>query len=514
MKSEAKGVAGKRYGKYEVLTRLAVGGMAEIFLGFGHQGLFAGRPVVLKRIGADQREDNTALDALINEAKLTARLSHPNIAQVLDLERDGDDVVVVIEFVQGANAHELKEQAERDADPLPLGLALSLFRDAATALHLAHTHRDSQGAIVPIVHRDVTPKNLMMDFEGTGRVLDFGIARLMNARRRTAVGMVRGTTAYMSPEQASGKLVDPQSDLFSLGIVLHELVTGKTLFHRNSSEEEMLAVCDADIFPPSQRNKSVPPAVDAVVLKCLERRKDKRYASAQALLNDFNRMLGNVSMAKDKRGAELSRRFAQRKKSFETWISLIPKTYHERTTEPSRPKIEREDSTVLVGAGEVTQDARNKGTDREEAQTVIELRNAAQRNNDALKPGLRELKLQGPQIQRPSSGRNTRVLAFSFAALAMGGAGGALWVKSRPAAAASSVNASATMSLSSDRPVQVFDGDTLLGATPLDGVSVTPGMRAFTLIEADGRKRAMEVTFRAGDTPQLNVVLDSLPLLP
>src|SRR5258706_4096585 len=186
---------GRRFGKYEVLCRLAVGGMAEIFLGFPLSGPFAFRPVVLKRILSDHREDSSSLQMLIDEAKLTAQLSHKHVAQVLDLEVDDEDVILVIELIQGANLEELAALVIAKKDLLPLGFVITAVRDAALGLQHAHTHKHSNGASMPIIHRDVTPRNLMMTFDGIGKVLDFGIARAVGASRRTVAGMVRGTAA-------------------------------------------------------------------------------------------------------------------------------------------------------------------------------------------------------------------------------------------------------------------------------------------------------------------------------
>src|SRR5262245_58043388 len=133
---------GRTFGKYEVLCRIAVGGMAEIFLGFAKSGPFAFKPVVLKRILSDSREDHTSLQMLIDEAKLTAQLSHPHVAQVLDLEVDGEDVILVIELIQGANIEELVDIFNQRKEAVPLGLAIAAIRDAAQGLHHAHTHKD------------------------------------------------------------------------------------------------------------------------------------------------------------------------------------------------------------------------------------------------------------------------------------------------------------------------------------------------------------------------------------
>ncbi|MBL8920833.1 MAG: protein kinase [Myxococcaceae bacterium] len=316
---------GRHYGKYEVLCRLAVGGMAEIFLGFARSGPFANRPVVLKNILPEQREDPVALQMLLDEARVTATLSHANVAQVVDLERAGEDVLMVIEFIQGANVEEIVEAWTKLGEAVPLGYAITAIREAAQGLAHAHLHKDAKGQAQPIVHRDVTPRNIMTGFEGSTKMLDFGIARAMGAQRRTVAGMVRGTTAYMSPEQAVGKDLDPRSDLFSLGIIFHELLTGQRLFYRGNPGAEMAAVYEAEIVPPSRVNRRVPRPLDAVVMKALERNRDKRYQSAVDLIRELSLAAGSTSWPRERCAEMVRERFAERRRDMDKLLERVPR---------------------------------------------------------------------------------------------------------------------------------------------------------------------------------------------
>lgn len=324
MKWSTDEFTGKRFGKYEVLCRLAVGGMAEIFLGFAHVGMNAGRAVVLKRILNEQREDPAALQMLIDEAKLTATLNHPNVAQVLDLEKDGEEVVLVIEFISGANVEEVVDVYKARAEPVPLGFALAAIREAAQGLAHAHGHRDAGGGQVPIIHRDVTPRNVMVDFDGAIKVLDFGIARAKGSERRTQVGMVRGTTAYMSPEQAIGKELDPRTDLFSLGVIAHELLTGQRLFYKGNPAQEMAAVYEGDIPLPSKVNRRVPKAVDPVVMRALERKLDRRYQTALEFTRDLALAAGSTTWPRERNAEMVRAQFAERQKDTEKLLARVP----------------------------------------------------------------------------------------------------------------------------------------------------------------------------------------------
>lgn len=347
MKLSPDEFTGRSYGKYEVLCRLAVGGMAEIFLGFARSGPFANRPVVLKNILPEQREDPVALQMLLDEARVTATLSHANVAQVVDLERAGEDVLMVIEFIQGANLEEIVEAWTKQNEAVPLGYALSVIREAAQGLAHAHLHKDARGQAQPIVHRDVTPRNIMTGFDGATKMLDFGIARAMGAQRRTVAGMVRGTTAYMSPEQAVGKDLDPRSDLFSLGIIFHELLTGQRLFLRGNAGAEMAAVYESEIPQPSKVNRRVPKALDAVVMKALERNRDKRYQSAVDLIRELSLAAGSTAWSKERCAEMVKERFAERLRNMEKLLTRVPReavgsTDQHAVVEPS------EGRTVMV----------------------------------------------------------------------------------------------------------------------------------------------------------------------
>ena len=339
---------GRSYGKYEVLCRLAVGGMAEIFLGFARSGPFANRAVVLKNILPEQREDPVALQMLLDEARVTATLSHANVAQVVDLERAGEDVLMVIEFIQGANLEEIVEAWTKQSEPVPLGYAISVIREAAQGLAHAHMHKDARGQAQPIVHRDVTPRNIMTGFEGATKVLDFGIARAMGAQRRTVAGMVRGTTAYMSPEQAVGKDLDPRSDLFSLCVIFHELLTGQRLFLRGNAGAEMAAVYESEIPLPSKVNRRVPKSLDAVVMKGLERNRDKRYQSAVDLIRDLSLAAGSTAWSKERCAEMVKDRFADRLRNTEKLLARMPRESLGSTDQHAAVSEPSEGRTVMV----------------------------------------------------------------------------------------------------------------------------------------------------------------------
>lgn len=567
MKWSTDEFTGKRFGKYEVLCRLAIGGMAEIFLGFARAGPFVGRPVVIKRILNEQREDPNALQMLLDEAKMTATLSHQNVAQVMDLETDGEDVLLVIEFITGANVEELVDAYTARQEPVPLGFAISVIREAAQGLGHAHQHKNSKGDAQPIVHRDVTPRNVMVDFDGNTKVLDFGIARAKGAERRTQAGMVRGTTAYMSPEQAIGKEPDPRSDLFSLGTIFHELLTGKRLFYKGNPGQEMAAVYEGEIPIPSQANRRVPKALDAVVMRMLERKIDKRYQNATELIRDLSLAAGSTAWTRERCAELVKERFAARQKDIDKLVTRIPQR------NPSYPEVRTIVTKGPVSLSQLNDDdaagartlvgAQPLGERRPPVQTDPGREVATDPGRPAMtsprpttpqpQAGLKANELfeddDGPQPTRiipggslrsmpkvseaptdprrpavprepptrapasaPQKSSSASLVFAAIIALAIGGVGGAFVIKRmQPAAPTSTL---VKLSLDADRPVTVFLGRSQLGTTPV-AVFVPSGKHELELQEEDGPRRALQIDLPSGEAEtKLVVTLDSLPQLP
>jgi len=268
-------------GKYELLCRLSTGGMSEIFLAT-QRGLAGFRKiVVLKSILPDIRGEEEFVKMFLEEARTTAAFNHPNIAQVFDLDTDDGTLFLAMEFVQGATLVEMARACRQAKEPIPLGFTLASVRDTALALHYAHTFIDPRGRKQVVIHRDVAEKNIMVSYDGTTKLLDFGIAKALGGRGgMTSIGMVKGTSGYMSPEQIRGEPLDPRSDIFALGVVLHECLTGMRLFHGKSAEDGMLAALREDVQPPSRLSPDVTPALDAVTLKALARDREQRFGTA------------------------------------------------------------------------------------------------------------------------------------------------------------------------------------------------------------------------------------------
>lgn len=280
----------RRLGKYEVLCRLSTGGMSEIYL--AHQTGLAGfnKLVVLKTILPDIGGEEDFVRMFLEEARITAAFNHPNVAQVYELDTDDGQLFMAMEFVQGCTLVEMARACRQAREAIPLGFTLAAVRDTALALHYAHNFTDARGRKQIVIHRDVAEKNIMVTYEGVTKLLDFGIAKALGRSGRTSVGMVKGTSGYMSPEQIRGEPLDGRSDIFALGVVAHECLTGLRLFHGKSAEEGMMAALKEQVVPPSKWNPSVPPEIDVVVLKALQRDREARFSTALEFAREIDKV--------------------------------------------------------------------------------------------------------------------------------------------------------------------------------------------------------------------------------
>jgi serine/threonine-protein kinase len=236
---------------------------------------------VIKRLFAHYAEHEHALRMFQDEARLLAELSHPNIPQVYDLGYADGFWYLAMEHVSGFTLTDLCRTAAKEQKPMPLAVAIGIVSQLCMALHHAHERRDREGRALRIVHRDVTPHNIIISPDAVVKVLDFGVAQ-SSARVDTDAGAVRGTYAYMGPEQVRGKPLDKRADVFAVGVILYELTTGRRLF-RGSDVEIMTAIVERDVTPPSQHVANYPAELENIVLQALQRDRSKRTTSAGQL---------------------------------------------------------------------------------------------------------------------------------------------------------------------------------------------------------------------------------------
>ena len=297
--------AGVPLGPYVLVRRLAKGGMAEIFLARkdGPEGFT--RDLVVKRILPHLSEDPELMAMFREEARIVAQLSHPNVVHVYDFGEVGGTAYLVMELVRGVDLRALvaraREQAMHARRPgaVPMHHAAKILSHVCEGLAHAHDLGDARGRPLGLVHRDMTPSNVLLGFEGAVKVADFGVAKLQRGRKEiTRVGMVRGKSAYLSPEQARGEALDRRSDLFNVGILLFEVLTGDTLFPH---EDPVLArtLAAAGRIPEPERLELLPPGLREIAIRALAARREDRYPDALALRADLERFLRAVPETSD-----------------------------------------------------------------------------------------------------------------------------------------------------------------------------------------------------------------------
>ena len=304
---------GSRVGRYDVLARLAKGGMAELSLA-STQGPGGFRKfVVLKHILAEAAGDENFVKMFLDEARVTAAFSHPSICQVFEM---GDDTAtglyVAMEFIAGQDLNQVVSACAKQQAVLPVGFSASVVHDCAQALHYAHTFKLPSGEDSPVIHRDVAQKNIMVTYDGQVKLLDFGIAKAKGALARTRAGTVKGTAGYMSPEQVRGETIDGRSDVFSLGVVLWEMMTGRRLFSAETELAELKMILSEPITPPSEVESSVPKELSAVAMKALERDVNLRYRSARDLARALSSSCGHLLFDAEERAEFMKERFEEK----------------------------------------------------------------------------------------------------------------------------------------------------------------------------------------------------------
>jgi len=275
--------AGERLGRYEIVRHLATGGMAEIYLARSEGIGDFERYVVVKVIAGDRRADPQFVRMFLDEARLAAALNHANVAQVYEVGEATGELYYAMEYVHGDNARTVLEDCARLGTTIPLETALAIAIGAASGLHHAHDRVGPDGKPLAIVHRDVSPSNIMVGYDGQVKVLDFGIARAGERPAETESGVVKGKYAYMAPEQCRAQPLDRRADVFALGIVLYELATQCRAFKSDNDFETMLKITTGDLVPPTTARPGLPAALEVIILRALAVEPRARFQTAREL---------------------------------------------------------------------------------------------------------------------------------------------------------------------------------------------------------------------------------------
>ena len=293
----------QRVGKYQLLRKLATGGMAEVFLARAEGPMGFQKRLVVKRILPHFVEDPSFVGMFLGEAKLAAELDHPNLVQIFDFGEAEGQYYLAMEFIDGPNLRVLNVTARARGRPLSYPMAARVIGYAAEGLHAAHELRDDRGQLVHLVHRDISPDNILISRNGTVKVVDFGIAKVASEPSRTKSGVIKGKLAYMPPEQLAREPLDRRADIFALGVVLYELIAGAMPFDATSEVSIIQAIMNEE---PLERVRTkapdVPAELDEIIAKCLAKNQAERYPTCKALhgaLEKFIASSGQTVFASD-----------------------------------------------------------------------------------------------------------------------------------------------------------------------------------------------------------------------
>jgi serine/threonine protein kinase len=269
--------------KFVILRSLAMGGMAEILLARVRDPAKPERLVVLKRMHRQLAADREYVKMFVDEARLAITLRHPNVVEVYESGEDDGQYYIAMEYLHGHDLRRVLSQMAKKRVPMRLANALSIARAVCRGLDYTHERTDASGELLGIVHRDVSPHNVLVTYGGRVKLVDFGIAKTTIQLARTRTGILKGKVAYMSPEQALGESLDRRSDVFCIGILLWEMTTGHWLYRRKSELETLKAVVEHDAPPPSQVIAGYPKELEQIVMKTLARKREDRWQSAGEL---------------------------------------------------------------------------------------------------------------------------------------------------------------------------------------------------------------------------------------
>jgi hypothetical protein len=279
------------FGKYLLLDRINIGGMAEVWRAktFGAGGFE--RLVAIKRILPNIAEDEEFITMFIDEAKITVQLNHANIAQIYELSSIANSYFIAMEYVSGKDMRAVFDRCRKRGEPAPIPLSCYLIAQCCEGLDYAHRANDKTGRPMGIVHRDVSPQNALISYEGEVKVIDFGIAKAAGKATKTQAGILKGKFGYMSPEQIRGLPLDRRSDVFAIGVCLYEMLTGERLFVGDSDFSVLEKVRKVEVLPPSHFNRKIPDALEKIVMKSLAKDVDERYSYASELAEDLRKFL-------------------------------------------------------------------------------------------------------------------------------------------------------------------------------------------------------------------------------
>lgn len=278
----------RQIGRYEIHEELANGGMAIVYLGRLTAGAGVSRTVAIKRLHPQYAKDPEFSRMFVDEARMASRVTHFNVVPTLDVLEEGGELLLVMEYVHGETLARLLRNHALKGRRIPLGVALALTSGVLRGLHAAHESVGKDGRPLGLVHRDVSPQNVLVGVDGQARVFDFGVAKATGRLQHTEDGKIKGKMSYMAPEQLRGKHLDRRADVYAAGIILWELLTSRRLFLSEDGSTDIERVLRAEVEPPTKFEPKVPSLVEGIVMQALQFNPDRRYPTAAAMAKDLD----------------------------------------------------------------------------------------------------------------------------------------------------------------------------------------------------------------------------------
>lgn len=360
----------QQLGRYQILKELATGGIAHVFLAraSGLEGFT--RHVVLKMIRRELAAEARFVTAFLDEARIAASLHHHNIVQVYDIGEQDGAYFFAMEYVHSEDVRTVLQRVRERNEHVPLDQAVAIITATAAGLHYAHEAVSPQGVKLGVVHRDVAPSNILVGYDGSVKLVDFGLAKAALRTTSTAAGTVRGKASYMSPEQCRGEKIDRRADIFGLGIVMYELITAQRLFKGSTDFETMQDVVEGEVPPPSTVRRDIPPALDAVILRALAKDPNERYQTAEAFRAAVEAFGGEHQLRTSNKALAdyLVKLFGQRP---EPWEATDVKPVTEDTAVGERGVVQARQSRPISVVEEVDLDDDDDAAFRGEAATTV-----------------------------------------------------------------------------------------------------------------------------------------------
>jgi serine/threonine protein kinase len=384
------------FGKYILLERINVGGMAEVFLAKAYGGEGFERLLAIKKILPTMVEDDEFITMFLDEAKISVQLNHPNVVQIHELGMQEEQYYIAMDYVAGRDLRTLLERYRRRKETMPLQQAAYLAKCMAEGLDYAHKKKDARGMDLNIVHRDVSPQNILVSYEGEVKIIDFGIAKAANRAQKTQAGILKGKFGYMSPEQVRGLPIDRRSDIFALGVVMYEMMTGEKLFQGESDFSTLEKVRNAEVPSPRKFNTGMPPGLEKVLYKVLAREVEDRYQWGSELAEDLTPFLGTpgAQYGQERLSMFMRDAFAEEvlreAKRMEQYVGVEP-------PKPAQPSENPNDPTVR-GQKAYAEDSTNRNPD---AKATVQPRKATAAMPKAVTPSG-----SGPVVPAPRSAPN------------------------------------------------------------------------------------------------------------